>query len=52
MKITHEFLNCLSCGKKIEVLDEDWEENCVVCPDCDYINVLTDSRIERWEEDF
>jgi ribosomal protein L37E len=53
MKITHRFILCKHCGKKIEVFDDEVKEGEKICESCGYGNdLLYDWDVEIFYEDF
>ena len=55
MLIIHEFIYCLNCKMKLEILDDDemvQKFHEIDCPECGYTNDLYDNRIEFFEEEY
>jgi hypothetical protein len=50
MLLVHTFIECIYCGKHIEIDDEEIDDGEIKCFMCDGINKLADPRVTVWEE--
>lgn len=52
MLIIHRVINCLHCGVKLEVFDDEVDARQKDCPVCGYSNELDDIRVSIREEEW